>query len=120
MDFKFWFFFQQTLIDSTDPAGDTIPDLKGHILFEGIHFVYPARKNVQVCVIHETCTYILIIFFHSNISINSRILASSVQIKSNQIKTLYCIDVDQNKYKSRKIYKTKLQNFKIRIYNVIL
>jgi len=38
----------QTLIDSTDPAGDTIPDLKGHILFEGIHFVYPARKNVQI------------------------------------------------------------------------
>jgi ABC-type multidrug transport system fused ATPase/permease subunit len=38
----------KTLIDSTDPSGDTIPDLKGHMLFEEIHFVYPARPKVQI------------------------------------------------------------------------
>ena len=43
-----------------------------------------------------------------------------LQYISNQIKNLYCIDIDQNKKKPRKIYKTKLLNFKIRIYNVIL
>jgi ABC-type multidrug transport system fused ATPase/permease subunit len=38
----------KTLIDSTDPSGEKIEDLKGHILFEEIHFVYPARANVQI------------------------------------------------------------------------
>jgi ATP-binding cassette subfamily B (MDR/TAP) protein 1 len=38
----------KTLIDSTDPGGDTIPDVKGLVRFEEIHFVYPARPNVQV------------------------------------------------------------------------
>ena len=42
------FMMQKTQIDSTDPSGDTISEVKGHIRFEEIHFVYPARANVQV------------------------------------------------------------------------
>ena len=40
-------------------------------------------------------------------------------IKSNPIKNLYCIDVNESEHNLKEIYTTKLQNFEVRIYNVI-